>query len=239
MLWRMKSDRPLKSFKLAVGSGAVVLTVIYFSLVVLPVYREAERQIGAEHQLSMAEAERQAWLLGLLNEFGGFDSRREAVFFYALLAPMTRTSVPAIYYSFVFPHEHPFYGLDIGQDILGFGAMPDDNKVVWRRMNPDIEDGSVAAPFHFVLYSQVGLPGALVGSFLVGLALGWGWFFVLGRIQTPIISAMAGSLIILLAIYLAIDSVRNSLIVSYGVIWGGLFLFWIWLAGRFGKWQSG
>ncbi len=242
MLWRIRSGRPLKRSKLVVGAGSFVLAVIYFSLVVLPVYWEAERQVSqveAERQVSQVEAERREWLVELLNEFGGFESRREAGFFYALLAPLTRTSVPAIYYSFIFPREHPFYGLDIGQDILGFGAMPDDNRVVWRRMNPDIEGGSVAAPFHFVLYSQVGLPGALVGSFLVGLALGWGWFFVLGRIQSPAIGAMAGSLIMLLATYLAIDSVRNSLTVSYGVVWGGLFLFWVWLAGRLGMGLSG
>ncbi|RMG43766.1 MAG: hypothetical protein D6723_20120 [Acidobacteria bacterium] len=242
VLWRIRSGRTLKRPKLVVGAGSFVLAVIYFSLVVLPVYRVSEEQISqavVKRQVSQAAAVRQEWLLELMNEFGGFESHREAVFFYALLAPLTRTSVPAIYYSFIFPREHPFYGLDIGQDILGFGSMPDDNKVVWKRMNPDIEGGSVAAPFHFVLYSQVGLLGAMLGSFLVGLALGWGWFSVLGSIQSPAIGAMAGSLIILLAIYLAIDSVRNSLIVSYGVVWGWLFLFWVWLAGRIEIVRSG
>ncbi len=189
-------------------------------------------QLKAQAEQLKAQAKQ---LVALSKEFGGFNNFREALFFYALLAPLTRTSAPAIYYSFVFPHEHPYYGLDLGQDILGFGTMPDDNKVVWQRMNPNIDGGTVSAPFHFVLYSQVGLWGALIGSFIAGLALGGSWFFVLVKIKQPATSVLAGSLVMLLSVYLAIDSARNSLLVSYGVAWGGLFLCWVWASENFGK----
>src|SRR5439155_24262971 len=48
----------------------------------------------------------------------------------------------------------------------------------------------------------------------------------------PIWSAMIGSLVILLGVYLAIESPRNSLLVSYGVLWGLLFLGGAALASR-------
>ena len=85
----------------------------------------------------------------------GLDQRGKAVLLYSVMAPLTRTSAPAIYYSIVFPERHEFYGLDIGQDILGFGRMPDDNRVVWDHMYPGSPGGAVSAPFQFVSYSQV------------------------------------------------------------------------------------
>ena len=150
---------------------------------------------------------------------------------YSLLAPLIRTSVPALYYPVVFPELHGWYGLDVGQDVicsprLGCrnGGMPDDNLVIWDYMNPTFHGGSIAAPFQFALYSQVGPVGALVGALVLGVAVGLGWSLARSGRLAPTWSSMLGALVILLAVYLAIDSPRNSILVSYGVVWGLAFL---------------
>jgi hypothetical protein len=154
-----------------------------------------------------------------------------AVALYALLAPVTRTSVPALYYPVVFPDLHDWYGLDLGQDIvcsprLGCAnrGMPNDGLVVWDYMNPTFHGGSVAAPFQFALYSQVGPIGAVIGALVLGAVLGLAWSLSRSRRMSSPWSELFGTLVLVLAIYLALDSPRNSILVSYGVIWGFLFL---------------
>ncbi len=98
--------------------------------------------------------------------------------------------------------------------------MPDDNIVVWNAMNPTEPGGNVAAPYQFPLYSQIGLAGSLIGNLVVGLLLGLLWRVAVSRIRGREAASTFGALVVLLAIYLAIDSVRNSILVSYGVIWG-------------------
>ena len=102
--------------------------------------------------------------------------------------------------------------------------MPNDNHVVWDHLNPKLPGGSVAAPFQFVLYSQVGLVGALLGSSIIGLLLGLSWRAVEMGVPDAVWRSLLGTMILLFSIYLAIDSVRNSLIVSYGVLWGVAFI---------------
>jgi hypothetical protein len=142
---------------------------------------------------------------------------------YALLSPFTRTSLPTLYYAEVFPQQHPFFGLDLGQDILGYGSMPNDNYVIWKAMYPRLPGGAVAAPFHFVLYSQIGLAGALLMALLVGTAYAVVWTRLLAWREPGVIRFVMGAIFLLMAVYLAIDSLRNSFVASYGLIWAMLF----------------
>lgn len=152
------------------------------------------------------------------------SARSMHVLFYSLLAPITRTSIPSVYYVVVFPDRHEYFGLDLGQDILGRGSMPDDNHVVWNYIYPDTPGGSVAAPFQFVLYSQVGVFGALLLCALMGGLVAFAWRSVVTSGSDPVWRSLTGVLVLLYAIYLAIDSVRGSFVSSYGVVWGLIFV---------------
>lgn len=150
---------------------------------------------------------------------------------YSILAPLMRTSAPALYYPIVFPEAHPFYGPDLGLDIfcsrrIGCSGlrMADDNLVVWDYMNPSLHGGSIAAPFQFALYSQAGVPGAIVGSLALGLLLAMAWRFARSAVLPPIASSVSGAAVILLSINLALDSPRNSIVVSYGALWAFVFV---------------
>lgn len=196
--------------RIAAAWAAVVLVVVavYFSAVVVPVLSSPGRVCEGQGQTRC--------LSGATNTPG--------VATYALLAPITRTSAPTLYYPRIFPREHAFYGPDVGQDILGMGGSPDDNLVVWRRMNPGDPSGTTAVPFQFTLYSQIGITGALLGSVLMGALLAFLWRAALHPLLPRVWSSMLGSLTLIFAIYLAIDSLRNSTIVSYGVVWGLTFI---------------
>lgn len=151
-------------------------------------------------------------------------NQRYSRLLYLLFGMVTRTSFPALYYPVVFPKLHPFYRFDFGQDIIGFGQMPNDNYVVWHVMNPHMS-GLAAAPFQFVLFSQIGLVGSLALSFLVGILLALFWKWALYYLfKDNIFYSLLGSLLLLFSVYIAIDSVRNSLFAAYGVIWGAFFI---------------
>ena len=64
----------------------------------------------------------------------------------------------------------------------------------------------------------------------LALALAWQPFRDLDR--PTAIGSLYGALIIVLAAFLAIDSIRNSLIVSYGMAWGLVALGLIGAAAR-------
>lgn len=148
-----------------------------------------------------------------------------AVFLYATLAPFTRTSAPAIMYAVVFPNLHPYYGLDVGQDLIGIGSMPNDNIVVWHALFPNTPNGAVAAPVQFVWYSQVGLLPSIALCFGLGFLMGYGWKrTVIDWETSSAVRSVLGAAWVLLALYIAIDSLRNSLIASYGILWALLFL---------------
>ena len=148
------------------------------------------------------------------------SNRVLSVTLYVLLSPLTRTSVAAVTYPAVFPGVRPYYRVDAGQDILGFGAMPDDNLLIYRVLWPEHERGAIGAPFQIVLYSQGGLWLACAGSLLVGLGLALAWKPLRDLERPTVVGSLYGALIIVLAAFLAIDSIRNSLIVSYGMAWG-------------------
>lgn len=162
--------------------------------------------------------------------------RKIMVFLSALLAPLTRTSAPAMYYPVVFPKYHDFFGLDFGQDILGWGRMPNDNSVVWNYMYPNLPGGNIAAPFQFVLYSQVGVIWAIFITIALGVVMGMVWQnFVLVR-GSRIWRSLIGSMFLIFSIYIAMDSIRGSLLASYGIIWGCLFICLFFLIVRLLVW---
>lgn len=160
------------------------------------------------------------------------QDRTSAVVLYTLLAPLTRTSICAVVYPVIFPRWQPYYRLDVGLDVLGWGHMPDDNLVVYRYLWPEHDHGSVAAPFHVVLYSQGGLAPALIGSALVGIVLALSWSLVATASRPGVPGSLLAAIILTFAVFLAVDSLRNSLVVTYGMIWGAVATLALWLAAR-------
>src|SRR5260370_135028 len=155
--------------------------------------------------------------VGSISSLGTSTTQTLVVVVYAFLAPITRTSAPALYYAIIFPRFHPYFGLDLGQDVVcsrKIGChglrMPDDNIVVWDYMNPTVHGGTIAVPFQFVLYSQVGVAGAVIGSLAVGGLLAIASLLVLRPRGADVSSSLWATLVILRAIYLAIDSPRNT-----------------------------
>lgn len=156
--------------------------------------------------------------------------------FVALNNLTMRSSVPAVYYMAVFPDLHPYFPLDLGQDILGFGAMPNDNLIIWNQMYPDMP-GVVAAPFNFVLYSQGGLFVTFAMSAVVGMIIGFFWAVVLRSRGTMALRAALGSVIVVGTMHLALDALRNTIIVSYGFAWALFPLMVLLIAGMLSGWR--
>ncbi|MCG8992299.1 hypothetical protein LH427_02455 [Laribacter hongkongensis] len=211
------------------------LVAAYFTMVVLPIYSETSRTAddvlipqaesyakGINHSDKLVTSEEIRELGREVVSYIGTD-RSAHILAYAALAPMTRTSIPVMHYPIVFSERHPYYGLDFGQDILGFGEMPDDNLIIWKHMYPNLP-GAAGAPYQFALYSQVGVIWALMLCFIVGVVLGVMWKIILADDSSRVWRSLMGSVLILFSIYLAIDSIRGSLLASYGLIWAWLFI---------------
>jgi hypothetical protein len=158
----------------------------------------------------------------------------KGVVLYAIFSPLTRTSVPAIAYAELFPQKVPFYHVDVALDMLGLGRMPDDNLVVNDILWPYQKGGSVAVPFHFVLYSQGGLPIALLGSFLVGSFFSAVWYPLSRSRRLSMTGSLLAGLLLTFAWLNAIDSLRNNFLASYGVFWGALpvVVIYLWAEGN-------
>lgn len=203
-----------------------LLATTYFLLVVIPVYLETSRtasQVFIQQEEKKVQQEEKSLMLAKeINTMIG-SHRSAHIFVYAALAPMTRTSLPAMYYPIVYPELQEYYGFDFGQDILGFGGMPDDNLVIWKHMYPSLP-GAASAPYQFALYSQVGVVWTLLLCALVGMVLGVMWQGILASNVSPVWRSLMGTVLILFSIYLAIDSIRGSLLASYGLIWAWLFI---------------
>ena len=213
-----RAGRDARLVRRGVVLGCVALLTAYFAMVVLPTFNLA---VHDEPALQRARAAPVTPPI--------LDPRLNLAI-YSILAPLMRTSAPALYYPVVFPASHPFYGPDLGLDIacsrrIGCSGlrMPDDNLVVWDYMNPSLHGGSVASPFQFALYSQAGVPGALIGSLLSGVLLAVAWRVARGAVLPPAASSLAGAAVVLLSINLALDSPRNSILVSYGALWAFVF----------------
>jgi hypothetical protein len=228
-LMRRRIPNP-RRIRLLVAGAAAAFLLIYGAAVIVPVYSQASNAITAAEKLKPEKPAAGSSVHALTrNDLDRLSSslpgkHRDAILAYAVVSPFTRSAVPALYYPVVFPKHHPFYGLDLGLDVLGIGQMPDDNIVLWNYLNPNLPGGAVTGPYQFVLYSQVGLVGAVVVSLFVGgfLALFWR-VSQSSRVSRPW-DVLLGALVLVLAAYLGIDSARNSLIVSYGVGWGFLFV---------------
>lgn len=139
---------------------------------------------------------------------------------YALLAPAMRTPPPALAYPAIFPRLHPFFGLDVGADLAGWGWMPDDNLAVYRVLYNTDAEGAISVPFQFSLYSQAGIGATLLASYVVGFLTARGWRAWLESSLPLPLFASGGALGIMFCGYLAADSIRNSALASYGIAWG-------------------
>jgi hypothetical protein len=234
-------DSVLRPLRIVIASG--FLAVVYFGLVVLPIYSETSRTAGevlVQKEDRVNDRHQPCEKPGTSDDIRKLcrevvsaigANRHSHIVAYALLAPMSRTSLPAMYYPIVFPKLHDYYGLDLGQDILGFGGMPNDNQIIWKYMYPNLPGGSAGAPYQFALYSQVGAIWTLPLCALVGALLGGGWQVVLmGGIPTAVRS-LTGTILVLFSIYLAIDSLRGSLLASYGLVWAWLFILFFFFTG--------
>jgi hypothetical protein len=144
---------------------------------------------------------------------------------------LKRYAIPAIEYPVVFPRLLPYYHVDIGLDILGIGRMPDDSIRVPQVWAPG-SDYTIAAPFQFVLYSQGGVLVALAGSVILGAVLGGSWAAVLAEPHLTATRSLLGALVITFGAFLAMDSARNSVTVSYGLAWGVLMVAGLHVASR-------
>jgi hypothetical protein len=138
-----------------------------------------------------------------------------------LLAPVTRTPGPAVAYPALYPGRHAYYSVDLGLWVAGIGNAPNDNQTSFRLLFPNVSSGTNSVPFMFVLYSQGGLLVALAGAFIVGVAWRLAWIS-LSRIVTTGAGACGAALLVLFGINIAQDSVMNSLLVSYGIVWPAL-----------------
>ncbi len=155
-----------------------------------------------------------------------------SVLLYAFFAPLTRSSVPTIAYAGLFPSHIPYYRLDIGLDILGFGRMPNDNLIVCDYLWPD-QKGSIAVPFHFVLYSQGGMLVALLGAFLIGGFVSVCWYPVSAcRHHLSVLGSLFAGIVLTYAWLISIDSLRNNTLESYGMIWAVVLIGFIYWWGR-------
>lgn len=143
---------------------------------------------------------------------------------FALLAPITRTPPPALAYPGLFPRVLPFFGLDVGSDVVGLGRMPDDNLLVYGAMYGQLDKGASSVPFQYSWFSQVGLFGALLLCAPLGAACALAWLAVLEGTWPPEVRAVLGALVILFCVEVSQDSVRGSLLNSYGIGWGAVLV---------------
>lgn len=137
-----------------------------------------------------------------------------------------RTAGPALFYPVIFPEKHEFFPIDIGQDVIGFGGMPDDNRVIWDAMYPE-KAGAAMAPINFVLYSQGGVLVVFLGMALVGAYIGACWCLILNSKGDIRIRSLLGTVTLLFSLHIGMDSLRNITLSSYGFLWPTLFIFFL------------
>jgi hypothetical protein len=229
--------RRARAARIVIATSTVAVAALYLTVAVVPVYSNTQQAVTTAKETAeqhpdspppvipnrpsptVTHAERRQ-----LERDIGLHTRRGAIVLYSIISPLTRSSAPALYYPVIFPRAHPYYRVDVGLDILGSGRMPDDNIVVWNYLNPNLAGGTVMVPYQFVLYSQLGTAGAVAASVLVGILLALMWLGSQSlRIPRPW-APLLGALVLLFAAYIGIDSMRNSITVSYGVLWGGVFV---------------
>lgn len=206
----------------AVPVSILSVVSVYFVLVVVPVYEQNRQTVqtivaadGEPSRTPIPISPQQLERRKILADEVNLDNRNKALALYSLLSPLTRTSAASLYYADVFPRRHAFYGFGLGD-----GKPTDDTRVVWDYMNPTLPGGTIAAPFQFGMFALWGLVGALAACAAAGVGLSLLWRIVVEGHPARDWQSLGGSLVVLLAVYLAIDSAQNSLLVSYGVLWG-------------------
>jgi hypothetical protein len=141
-----------------------------------------------------------------------------------------RTASSFPFYINLYPDILPYSGIDIGLDMVGLDKYPSDNLIVFNYMYPSVTwiQGSVAAAAHVRAYSQGGLIYALFTLVLIGLVirllarLGK----KLNQLQSPLLYSLYIQGGIISLYYINQGSIRDVLLVSYGVKWVlvGLFI---------------
>jgi hypothetical protein len=172
---------------------------------------------------------------------GELDPKRPGVALglYALLGPVTRTSGPAVAYPAIFPNRRPYYPVDLGLDAVGIGVAPDDNRTSFEEMFPGSpRSGTNSVPFMFTLYSQGGVLIALLGALLTGAAWRVSWKLCGDGRCNSLETAWAGALVTVFGVFIAGDSVRNSLLAYYGLLWPALFVLLVALVRRISRLRS-
>jgi hypothetical protein len=194
----------------------------------LPPGPASPRRRGGGLPLGVALPHLGPWVLGVtFPRHDQVDPQRPGVALglYALLGPVTRTAGPAVAYPAIYPDRHPYYPVDLGLDRAGIGVAPDDNRTSFEAMFPGSpESGTNSVPFMFTLYAQGGLLVALLGAFLTGAGWRLAWNLCGEGHGRSLEMAWAGGLVIVFGVFIAGDSVRNSLLAYYGLLWPGLFV---------------
>lgn len=157
---------------------------------------------------------------------GRDDNKATAVAYYATgyagLSILMRTAPALLNYPSVFPDKHPFYGLDLGRPLRS-GPAPDEAAVIWKAMYPNAE-GNSSAPFNFIFYSQGGVVTSLVASGIMGGMTAFLWLLALNSVGGQILRSALGGILLCFSILISMDSVRNSVLVSYGYLWALAFV---------------
>jgi hypothetical protein len=225
-----------------IAGSFVSLFLIYSLMIVVPTLQLTNTKI----QTSIIKLESEN--LSLIEKYDAkqlntyYRTRIKAI--YQLLSPTTttllstingiifRVSLPAVFYVKAYPEIYPYSGLDIPFD----QKHPSDNVDVWKLMWPNIEGGLAAAPAQFPLFAQVGLLGTLGIFVLFGFFVGVLWFFLVSKSAFQSERFVQQMLLLMLLIYLTMDSIYNSIMVTYGVFWGfilvELVIFFPWMLDR-------
>jgi hypothetical protein len=143
-----------------------------------------------------------------------------------------RLAPPSLSYPALFPRVLGYFGLDLAADVVGLGRMPDDNLVVYGALYGKLDKGAISVPFQYSWFSQIGLFGTLFLCVPLGVATAAAWRASLERTGSPEVRAVLGGLVVLFAVHITQDSVRGSLLNSYGVAWGALLVLAMALALR-------
>jgi len=196
---KVLSGDPIPS-KRRVAALAAISIALYLAMVIVPF---ALPKLTGRHNVSVSEV--------------AYTSAG-----YAGSSILMRLAPGLINYVAVFPNKHPFYEIDLGPWFRR-GAAPDEAAVIWSEMYPTMA-GNSAAPMNFVFYSQGGAVVSLIASAIVGAAIGALWQIALGCIGAHLLRSALGGILIAFSFHLSIDSLRNSVIVSYGYAWPVLFV---------------
>ncbi len=128
------------------------------------------------------------------------------------------------FYVCLYPESLPHTGVDFGLDVLGIAKTPTENLAVYNEMYPTTRwiQGSAPAPAHIVAYAQAGYVYVFVMIPLIALSI-----WLIGRLRRQVKGPLSFAFYVQCLVflyYLTQTSIREALISSYGLLWGGLVL---------------